>query len=111
MRAFLDKLFFVEIPPEGLQLKREYFIIPRGNAAYIRSDIAHGTNITLDWNLGNGKQLLSAGWHEIYLFIFLPMFQIFEFQLFSRANSGEANVFIIHLLVYFFPVQSADLLF
>lgn len=62
--ASLDKLYFIEIPPEGLVLEQEYLIVPTGDLANIRSYIAKGTNVTHDWSQGNGKIYHNAGMYR-----------------------------------------------
>ncbi|XP_067138613.1 polycystin-1-like protein 1 [Centruroides vittatus] len=49
----LPDLFYVQIPPKGLELSRKYYITVLGEPVALGATVTAGTNVSYDWYLGD----------------------------------------------------------
>ncbi|XP_023220362.1 uncharacterized protein LOC111622242 [Centruroides sculpturatus] len=49
----LPDLFYVQIPPKGLELNRKYYITVLGEPIVLGATVTAGTNVSYDWYLGD----------------------------------------------------------
>ena len=57
----LGNLFHVQVAPSGLQLDRQRYSVPFGNSTTFRASLQEGTNVTYDWDMGDGSVYKNKG--------------------------------------------------
>ncbi|ESO99868.1 hypothetical protein LOTGIDRAFT_173469 [Lottia gigantea] len=56
----LDKPFYVQVPPDGIELFGSLCILPRQDL-HLTLEVAMGTNITINWKMGDETEFIDHG--------------------------------------------------
>nr|XP_042902048.1 polycystic kidney disease 1-related protein [Parasteatoda tepidariorum] len=84
MNQSLPHPFYVQFPPEGLKLDRQYYIIQYLDNLTVQASITSGTNVSFDWVLND--QLLDDTGDVVSLFLLKPGIYILSVEAYNKVT-------------------------